>query len=140
MVDLTICLLCSGKGDEAQSYRPNLDESQWWGRRDALVRCVSASLYGPRNTKQRPDRVEPCLLFDEDGWTDLADRWDVSLWLDVPEDVLAHRLTQRWLDQGMTQQDAVARAQGNDIPNARRVLKSAKTATWSLRNWQKSSE
>ena len=68
MVDLTICLLCSGKGAEAQSYRPNLDESQWWGRRDALVRCVAASLYGPRNTKQkRPDRVELCLLFDEDG-------------------------------------------------------------------------
>ena len=80
------------------------------------------------------------LLFDEDGWTDLADRWDASLWLDVPEDVLAHRLTQRWLDQGMTQQDAVARAQGNDIPNARRVLKRAKTATWSLQNWQESSE
>ena len=80
------------------------------------------------------------LLFDEDGWTDLADRWDASLWLDVPEDVLAHRLTQRWLDQGMTQQDAVARAQGNDIPNARRVLKRAKTATRSLRNWQASSE
>ena len=80
------------------------------------------------------------LLFDEDGWTDLADRWDASLWLDVPEDVLAHRLTQRWLDQGMTQQDAVTRAKGNDIPNARRVLKRAKTATWSLRNWQESSE
>lgn len=66
MVDLTICLLCSGKGGEAQSYRPNLDESQWWGRRDALVRCVAASLYGPRNDK-RPDRIELCLLFDEDG-------------------------------------------------------------------------
>ena len=67
MVDLTICLLCSGKGAEAQSYRPNLDESQWWGRRDALVRCAAASLYGPRNTRQRPDRIELCLLFDEDG-------------------------------------------------------------------------
>ena len=67
MVALTICLLCSGKGAEAQSYRPNLDESRWWGRRDALVRCVAASLYGPRNTKQRPDRIELCLLFDEDG-------------------------------------------------------------------------
>lgn len=67
-MDLTICLLCSGKGAEAQSYRPNLDESQWWGRRDALVRCVAASLYGPRNVKQkRPDRIELCLLFDEDG-------------------------------------------------------------------------
>ena len=27
-----------------------------------------------------------------------------------------------------------------DIPNARRVLKRAKTATWSLRNWQASPE
>ena len=74
------------------------------------------------------------LLFDEDGWMDLADQWDASLWLDVPEDVLAQRLTQRWLDQGMTKQDAVARAEGNDIPNARRVLKRARPATWSLLN------
>ena len=75
------------------------------------------------------------LLFDEDGWTDLADQWDASLWLAVPEDVLAQRLTQRWLDQGMTKEDAVARAEGNDIPNARRVLKGAKPATWLLQNW-----
>ena len=75
------------------------------------------------------------LLFDEDGWTDLVDQWDASLWLAVPEDVLAQRLTQRWLDQGMTQEDAVARAEGNDIRNARRVLKGAKPATWLLQNW-----
>ena len=72
---LTIVLLCSGKGADTQSYRPNLDESQWWGRRDALVRCVAASLFGPRggirNDRSAPDapsiNTELVLLFDEDG-------------------------------------------------------------------------
>ena len=77
------------------------------------------------------------LLFDEDGWRELTAKWDASLWLEVPEDELARRLTQRWLDQGMTQEAAVARAHGNDIPNARRVMDRAKPATWTLRNSQK---
>ena len=74
------------------------------------------------------------LLFDEQGWRALAAKWDASLWLDVPEDVLVQRLIQRWLDQGMAHKDAVARAQGNDIPNAQRVVKRALPATWRLQN------
>jgi len=72
-VDLTICILCSGKGSDGQSYRPNRDESQWWARRDALVRCVAASLYGTRTPAGGGGgggvgiRTQLCLLFDEDG-------------------------------------------------------------------------
>ena len=81
---LTIVLLCSGKGADTQSYRPNLDESQWWGRRDALVRCVAASLFGPRggirNDRSAPDApsidTELVLLFDEDGCQDDDDESD----------------------------------------------------------------
>jgi pantothenate kinase len=74
------------------------------------------------------------LLFDEDGWRDLAHRWDASVWLDVPEEVLEHRLTQRWLDQGLSPQDALARAMGNDIVNAHRVVRRAMSSTWTVRN------
>jgi fructokinase len=70
------------------------------------------------------------LLFDEDGWTDLADGWDASIWLEVPADVLQERLTRRWLDQGMSMEAALARAQGNDLVNARRVIEKALPATW----------
>ena len=72
------------------------------------------------------------LLFDEQGWRELAGMWDAALWLDVPEGVLQDRLTQRWLDQGMSSQDALARAQMNDLVNARRVIEQAMPATWIL--------
>ena len=74
------------------------------------------------------------LLFDEQGWRELAGMWDAALWLDVPEGVLQDRLTQRWLDQGMSSQDALARAQMNDLVNARRVIEQAMPATWILPN------
>ena len=50
----------------------------------------------------------------------------------MPESVLQDRLTQRWLDQGMARQDALARAQMNDLVNARRVIEQAMPATWIL--------
>ncbi|MDE0695979.1 MAG: AAA family ATPase [Boseongicola sp.] len=61
------------------------------------------------------------LLLDEPGWRDLACQWDLSVYLDEPHDVLEERLVHRWLDLGLTLDDARAWALGNDIPNARRV-------------------
>lgn len=61
------------------------------------------------------------LLLDEPGWRDLARQWDLSVYLDVPHDVLEERLIHRWLDLGQTLDDARAWTLGNDIPNARRV-------------------
>ena len=74
------------------------------------------------------------LLFDEPGWVDLADKWDASIWLDVSEAVLEKRLIQRWLDQGMSPEAAKARAQMNDLANARQVLEKAMPATWIIPN------
>lgn len=72
------------------------------------------------------------LLFDEPGWAGLADRWDTSIWLDVPEEILEARLVKRWLDQGMQAKEARERAQMNDLVNARRVVDRALPATWSM--------
>ena len=74
------------------------------------------------------------LLFDKPGWAYLAQRWHPGIWLDVAEDVLEERLTRRWLDRGMSREDELARARMNDLPNARRVMRHALPATWTLAN------
>jgi len=60
---LTFILFCSGRGNDPDSYRPTMDETQWWRRRDALCRCTTAALYGP--VSEREDR-QLIFLFDED--------------------------------------------------------------------------
>jgi len=73
------------------------------------------------------------LLLDEAPWCDLASFWDVTIAIDVPIAVLEARLTQRWLDHGLDADAARARAMGNDIPNARRVVAGSTPADVILR-------
>jgi len=61
------------------------------------------------------------LLFDAPSWRDVAALWDVSIRLEVPSQELEARLIQRWLDHGLDHAAAVARAQGNDLANARAI-------------------
>ena len=61
------------------------------------------------------------LLLDEPPWAQLRGLFDLSIFLDVPVEVLQARLVQRWLDQGLSPDAALARAQGNDLPNATTV-------------------
>ncbi len=62
------------------------------------------------------------LLLDAPGWRDLVAHWTFSVMIDVPLPTLEQRLIQRWRDQGLSDQAATARAQGNDLPNAQTVL------------------
>ncbi|MBD3663672.1 nucleoside triphosphate hydrolase [Sulfitobacter aestuariivivens] len=62
------------------------------------------------------------LLLDRQPWSTLHPFWDVSMMLSVPMDELRRRLIARWLHYGLAENDAVARAQGNDLPNAKVVL------------------
>jgi hypothetical protein len=64
--DLKVVLLCKGRGADASSYRPNRDESQWWSRRDALVRCCSSFLFGPSPVGASSSSKELVLFFDDD--------------------------------------------------------------------------
>ena len=73
------------------------------------------------------------LLLDVAPWRDLAPFWDVTIAIDVPIAVLEARLTQRWLDHGLNEVAARARAMGNDIPNARRVVAGSRVADVILR-------
>jgi hypothetical protein len=69
-----VVLLANGIGANPMSYRPNADESQWWNRRDALVRCVIAFLFCYKknvdgSVSQRGKEL--IILFDED-WSTLS--------------------------------------------------------------------
>lgn len=60
--------------DRAEHFRPNKDESQWFNRRDALVRCVASFLYGPARVSSEAElsrlyeQRELVIIFDQ-GWT-----------------------------------------------------------------------
>ena len=63
---LRVVLFCKGKGADKDSYRPRSDEKQWWGRRDALARCVSSFLFGAQSKQGRKTKKELVFFFDED--------------------------------------------------------------------------
>lgn len=62
------------------------------------------------------------LLLRAEPWRDLAPLWNLTVFLDVPEGVLAERLMRRWLGFGYTEAEARAKVEGNDLRNARLVL------------------
>lgn len=62
------------------------------------------------------------LMFDEAPWRDLATLWDVTVRLEVPMPELRARLIHRWLSLSYSSAVATRRAEGNDIPNAQRVI------------------
>lgn len=65
------------------------------------------------------------LCFDEAPWRQLSGLWDYSVFLDVAAETIKQRLVQRWLDYGFSTADALAKVQGNDLPNAERILAAA---------------
>ncbi len=58
------------------------------------------------------------LLLDRPEWAQARAHFDLSVFLDVPIAELERRLVQRWLDHGMDEKAAKAKASGNDIANA----------------------
>ena len=73
------------------------------------------------------------LLLDEAPWHALGRFWDASVALEVPEPVLKARLMQRWLDHDHTPEQAEARVEANDLPNARQVLAGSRPADLVIR-------
>jgi pantothenate kinase len=62
------------------------------------------------------------LLLRDDPWAGLAPLWDVTVFLDVPEEELERRLIARWDHHGLSPEEGRRRAFDNDIPNARAVI------------------
>lgn len=72
------------------------------------------------------------LLFDAPPWRALAPLWDISIRLDPALDLVRDRLVARWLDQGLAPDAALARAQDNDLDNARQMATAALPADITL--------
>lgn len=75
---IKVVLLANGIGANPLSYRPNADESQWWNRRDALVRCVIAFLFcypTKMDDSESCSSKELIIVFDED-WSSLSMRYE----------------------------------------------------------------
>jgi len=73
------------------------------------------------------------LVLDEKPWRALSALWDYSVFLDVAFPELERRLIGRWLGFGYSPDAAREKALGNDIPNARRVVKHAGAVDLRLR-------
>ncbi|MCP1360722.1 nucleoside triphosphate hydrolase [Halomonas sp. BBD45] len=61
------------------------------------------------------------LLLDRAPWSALRECFDLSLFLEVPDEVLEARLIQRWLGMGQEQQGAIDKASHKDMLNARLI-------------------
>ena len=61
------------------------------------------------------------LLLDDDQWCHVRDRFDFSVFLDVPAEELRRRLMDRWLGHGYPPAEAKEKTEANDLVNARLV-------------------
>lgn len=72
------------------------------------------------------------LLLDDPPWAGLRPMFDLTIRLEVPRPELIRRLLSRWLDLGMSRDDAEAKVFGNDALNADLVRERSATADITL--------
>ncbi len=70
------------------------------------------------------------LLLNHAPWN--AIRYDMTLWLDVPEGELRRRLLDRWAHHGKSPSEAIAWIEGNDLPNIRATRAGSRGAQHSI--------
>ncbi|KJE35771.1 nucleoside triphosphate hydrolase [Thalassospira sp. HJ] len=62
------------------------------------------------------------LLLDQAPWTQLHHLFDLSIYLEVPEETLRERLIDRWRGYGFDDTTATHKTTSNDLPNAQTVI------------------
>lgn len=68
------------------------------------------------------------LLLDREPWSALRSLFDKTILLRVPIAELERRLIERWQGYGLDPDGIAAKVDGNDLPNARTVLKDSAAA------------
>lgn len=68
------------------------------------------------------------LLLDRAPWSDLAPLFDLTVFVDVPEDELRRRLTRRWQGYGLTADQIAFKLDENDLPNGRAIIAGSRPA------------
>ncbi|MDH3301473.1 MAG: nucleoside/nucleotide kinase family protein [Acidimicrobiia bacterium] len=72
------------------------------------------------------------LLLETPPWIDLADQFDTTVYIDVPEVELRRRLLERWSD--LSGEALEEKLEGNDMPNVRLVQSHSRPADFVLRH------
>ncbi|PLW76882.1 nucleoside/nucleotide kinase family protein [Cohaesibacter celericrescens] len=68
------------------------------------------------------------LLLRSTPWCDLANCFDLTAMIDVPEDELRRRLRKRWLGFGLDEEGINRKLEANDLPNGRTVIEHSRKA------------
>lgn len=68
------------------------------------------------------------LLLNEAPWTELLPLFDLTVFIEVPVEILDRRLVERWDHYGRDRQEARNWIDTNDMPNIRHVLASCNVA------------
>ena len=68
------------------------------------------------------------LLLDEPPWTDLAPRFDLTVFVSTDLATVERRIRERWVYLGFDSGEANHRAEQNDLPNARLALTASTAA------------
>ena len=68
------------------------------------------------------------LLLDEAPWSRLEGRFDFTVFVGPPHEVLEERLLRRWQHYGLDEETIRAKLYGNDLPNGARVTRNSRAA------------
>lgn len=68
------------------------------------------------------------LLLDEAPWNRLDGRFDFTVFVGPPYDVLEERLRRRWVFYGLGEEEIRWKLYGNDLPNGRRIIENSRAA------------
>lgn len=74
------------------------------------------------------------LGLDEGPWASLRPLFDLTAFIDVPEEVLRSRLQQRWTDLGCSEAEVAEHVDGNDMLNVALVRAQSQHCDFTLRN------
>lgn len=74
------------------------------------------------------------LLLQREGWRELKPLFDLTVMLRPEIHVIEERLIRRWLDYGFAHDEAVKKARGNDLSNAKIVLEESFPAEITLQD------
>ena len=72
------------------------------------------------------------LLLQDAPWSQLRSFFDMTVMIASDEETLRERLLKRWTDLGFSAEVAAQKVEGNDLPNARYVLRKSAPAAFRL--------
>ena len=74
------------------------------------------------------------LLLEDEPWNHLHPFFDMTIFIDVPEEELRRRLRRRWVRFGLSEEEILHKLDGNDLPNGRAVIEKSVTPDVSYRS------